>query len=69
MFTLKKEDANKKIATEEINNLYNMRRMSSLQYYQLADKKYSNNEFIPTISFWHEKKFFSIFFLIIIKYN
>ena len=51
LFTLKKDDANKKIATEELNNLYNMRRMSSIQYYQLNDKKYSNNEFIPTISF------------------
>ena len=50
-FNLSKQNITKEISQEELNNLYDMKRNACFQCIQSNNKKYANNEFIPTICF------------------
>ena len=50
-FNLKKVNNTRKVPFEDLTNLYNMKRFICLQCFKTTNYKYSNNEFIPSISF------------------
>ena len=50
-FNLTKQNINKEISKEDLNNLYDIKRNACFQCVQINNKKYANNEFIPTICF------------------
>ena len=50
-FNLKKVNNAGKVTFEDLTNLYNIKRLICLQCFKTTNYKYSNNEFIPSISF------------------
>ena len=51
LFNLTKENINKENISQDLNNLYDIKKNSCFEYIQPENIKYKNNQFIPTISF------------------
>ena len=50
-FQLKKVNNAGKVTFEDLTYLYNIKRLICLQCFKTTNYKYSNNEFIPSLSF------------------